>query len=77
MRNPSINSFNFFKVHPIIVVNLVAEYIKNEVQLRQETLMNIETDLKVELHKAQGKSGALDEVPDDFLIYEKFNTKYF
>lgn len=34
-RNPSMNSFNFFKVHPIIIVNLVAEYIKNELLLNR------------------------------------------
>jgi hypothetical protein len=44
--HPRLTNFNFFKVHPIIVVNLVSEYIKNEVQLKEETLGHFEDELK-------------------------------
>lgn len=42
LKNPRMNNFNFFKVHPVVVVNLVSEYIKNEVLLKPETLTLIE-----------------------------------
>jgi hypothetical protein len=31
LMQPTMQNFNFLKVHPIVVVNLVADYIKNEV----------------------------------------------
>ena len=49
LRLPRLINFNFFKVHPIIVVDMVAEFIKNEVQLKEETLNLIEQELKLEL----------------------------
>ena len=52
MKNPSMLSFNFFKVHPAIIVNLVADYIKNEIYIKPDTLSILENDIKIELHKA-------------------------
>ena len=46
LLHPRLTNFNYFKVHPIIVVNLVSEYIKNEVQLKEETLGHFESDLR-------------------------------
>ena len=46
LRTPSMQNFNFLKVHPIILVNLVAEYVKNEIQLRPDTIVDLEIELK-------------------------------
>ena len=75
--NPRLKNFNFFKVHPIIVVNLVAEYIRNEVQLKEETLVQFEADLK-EAIKTQRQAfmpeGVEVILPEDILVQEKISA---
>lgn len=48
LRNPSMQNFNFFKVHPTIIVNLIAGHIKEEITQAPETLAQIESELKQE-----------------------------
>jgi len=31
LLHPRLTTFNFFKVHPVLVVNLVSEYVRNEI----------------------------------------------
>ena len=68
--NPRLTNFNFFKVHPIIVVNLVAEYIRNEVQLKEDTMSLFEGELWSNI-KAQRQLGMPEGVeatlPEDVL----------
>jgi len=73
-----MRNFNFFKVHPIIVVNLVAEYIKNEVQLKPDTLYAFEHDLKIALN--QKSKNIIEEselIPDEILVHERFSAQLF
>jgi hypothetical protein len=43
LRAPSMKNFNFLKVHPAVLVNLVAAYVQNEVQAK--ALPEIEAEL--------------------------------
>ena len=86
-----MQTFNFFKVHPVVVVNLVADYIKNEVLLRSETIELLEQDLKRELFsKMSGRSlesrnplldpdAPIEEqvIPEDILVSERISCKLF
>ena len=44
-----MQNFNYFKVHPIIVVNMVSDYIKDAILNDGDTLREIEEDLKKDL----------------------------
>lgn len=48
LRNPRMKNFNFFKVHHSIVVSLVSEFVRGEVQYKSDTLEQFELDLKLE-----------------------------
>ena len=78
--NPRLTNFNFFKVHPIIVVNLVAEYIRNEVQLKEDTMSLFEAELRSNI-KAQRQLGMPEGVeatlPEDVLVQEKITATQF
>lgn len=43
-----MQNFNFFKVHPNIIVNLITGHIKEEITQDPETLSQIELELKRE-----------------------------
>jgi hypothetical protein len=67
-------------VHPIIVVNLVAEYIRNEVQLKEDTMSLFEGELRSNI-KAQRQLGMPEGVeatlPEDVLVQEKITATQF
>jgi hypothetical protein len=85
LKHPRMTNFNYFKVHPIIVVNLVAEFIKNEVQLKEETMSLLEQDLKQDfwmkkisaLPQQDGVEVPINEPPPNLLVQERITSKLF
>ncbi|CDW78943.1 c2 domain-containing protein 3 [Stylonychia lemnae] len=77
LRRQSLSKLNFLKVSPNILTSRINNFIKEQILLNPDYMNILELEFKVEAHKAQGKSGIIEEIPDDILLTERINAKLF
>lgn len=68
MRTLSIRSVNFMKVSPSVLTNRINNFIKEQILINPEYINVLENEFKIETSIALGKTGNLEDIPEDILL---------
>lgn len=75
MKTNSLRGINFFKVNSAKLTGQVGDNIKNQLENRDNSIVDLEEELKKETAKSRGIN--VEQIPSDVLLGERINAKLF